>query len=79
MDTLTRAEAHQWIDDAFTDGTVSDLRAIAAHWDIAGHWNEHVTADEWYTILHEFVQDQGGDDTRSNELQDSDDTGLTAP
>jgi hypothetical protein len=73
MDTLTRAQAHDLIDEAG-----GDLAAIAVAWDIPGHWNDHAhwTAE----MLHEFVDNvASGDDARSNGPKDSDDTGLTAP
>lgn len=80
MNTLTRANAHQLVDDAFADGTLADMQAIAAHWDIAGHWNGTLDKDHWYDNLHEHVDTcASGDDARSNGPKDSDDSGLTAP
>jgi len=78
--TLTRGEAHQLIDDAFADGTAADMRAIAAYWDLSGHWNENCTKDDWYDDLHEHVEMcASGDDARSNGPKDSDDSCLYAP
>lgn len=86
MSGLTRGEAHQLVDDCFTDDgerskSPAALRELAAHWEIAGHWNENVTPEEWYTILHEFVDESAfnGDAERANGPKDSDPTELVAP
>ncbi len=79
---LTRSDAHQYVDDIYVDGTVAEMRKLAEHWNVAGHWNETLPREDWYYTLHEFV-DQEADalrDTRSGRNpKDSDPTELTAP
>lgn len=76
--TLTREQAIALIEQCGGDPVL--LRAIAAHWDIAGHWNQLVPSEQWIEVLNEHIDCvASGDDQRSNGPKDSDDTGLTIP
>lgn len=80
--TLRRAEAHQMIDDIIANGTPEEMRTLAQHWDVPGHWNETLGLLDWAQPLHEFV-DESADmlfDSRSGKNpSDNDKTELTAP
>ena len=76
MQTLTRSQAHEVVDEAAQLGALSHL---AAHWELAGHWNESAewTADS----MHEHVDDCAEmlrDSRDGSNPKDSDDTGLDA-
>lgn len=80
MSTLTRAEAHALVDAAYLGEDDVTLSELAEAWAVAGHWNETVPADHWYSVLHEFVDQQACDDeTRANGPRDNDETGLAVP
>lgn len=78
MDTLTRAEAHDLIDDQGTDAYM--LGDLCIHW--IGHDEFDGTLQETEQMLHDYVNDCADmlfDGRAGRNPSDSDDTGLTAP
>jgi hypothetical protein len=73
MNTLTRAEAHETIND-FT-GDIDPLVLLAEHWGL-DVWTGHPAYLE--DILHRFIDDST-DWAASDGPSDDDPTGLTLP
>ena len=70
--SLTRAEAHQLVDDCYLDGMLNDL---AMFWQLVGYKNDGSSFSD--DDLHEYVEDSClSDATRANGPRDSDPSGL---
>ena len=53
---MNRDQLHALVNYAYLQGR-AELQALAAHWDIAGNWNDEVSTDEWFRVLHDFIED----------------------
>jgi len=88
MSTLTRAQAHQLVDEAHRiagRGSLMDASAVCLM-DLHEHWighrdvTENDTANSIAEALHDYVDECcNGDDVRSNGPHESDPTDLTEP
>lgn len=75
---LTRGQALQLIDDC--GGYREQLATLARGWNVAGHWNEDIDAEQWEATLADHVDNCALFDARDGKNpSDDDETTLTDP